>query len=300
MGLLEELEADKKKLAEMESDATDEVVDVVDDVVDETPEEPETTAAEEEPAPEPVEDPVPEKLDNAAYAKMRREKAAAERRIAELERQMQERAQPAQPQNVAQTQDDPEPDIAVDPVAWVQWNKRQTDAKLSEFYQWKEAQAQQAQHNEIYTRATQELAAYENQFKATVDDYDDVSNFMINELKNSFKRLNPSATEDQILQQVQRHVLLESSKYAQQGLNPVEELYHVAKNEYGYKPAANDAPKKPDLNAIAKNQGRSAGMAGAGGSPRRAPLSGMEAAAEMTPAEWAKVPEEEKRRLLGR
>jgi hypothetical protein len=299
MGLTTELEDMKKQLAEMGDAPVDDIAE--DDVVVEE------VAADDEPVSEPVVEEPPkeepktvaeeEKPDAAAFARMRREKAALERRLQEVEAAKQQPAPVTSPAQSAQ--EDPEPNMQEDPIAWVQWNKRQTDAQLSEFNNWKQSQTQAYEQNQLVSRAAQELTEYESQFKATVTDYDDVANFMVGELKKSFKRLNPSASEDQVLKQVQQHILLESSKLAAKGLNPVEELYHIAKNEYGYTPPTQAVEKKPDLAAIAKNQARSAGMAGAAGSPKRAAPSTLQAAAEMTPAEWARLPAEDKRRIMG-
>lgn len=268
--------------------------------------EPEVEAKSEESAPEgePVEQtPPPEdkKAYNDAMARMRRELAATKRMLEEAKAQPKPvMAQPA-PQAVAPAHDE-EPDVNTNPVEWVQWNIRKTEAQVNEIREWKEEQSRSAQQTQVLQGAVQELSRYENEFKATAPDYDDVSNFVVGELKRSFKIMHPGASDDQITQAVQRHVLLEASRYAQQGLNPVEEMYLRAKNELGYQPkvpsADNVTELRPDLDKIAKNKQRSAGMNGAAGAAQRATPSTKAAAADMTAAEWARLSEEDRRRIL--
>lgn len=265
-------------------------------VVDAKPEE-----AEEGETVEPTPAPEDKKAYNDAMAKMRRELAATKRMLEEAKAQPKPAvAQPA-PQAPAATIDE-EPDVNTNPVEWVQWNIQKTEAQVKELREWKEEQARSAQQTQVLQGAVQELSRYENEFKAANPDYDDVSSFVVNELKRSFKIMHPGASDDQITQAVQRHVLLEASRYAQQGLNPVEEMYLRAKNELGYQPKALSADNvtelRPDLDKIAKNKARSAGMNGAAGAAQRAAPSTKAAAADMTAAEWARLSEEDRRRIL--
>lgn len=306
MSLQEEL---AKMKAQQEQEATA--------PVEEAPKEELAPKLEKVTDPEPVEEdsevvapaepvtPAPEdkKAYNDAMAKMRRELAAAKRQAEEY------KAKASQPQYVAPTPQaqaaivDQEPDVNTNPVEWVKWNMEKTEAQLQEVKAWKEEQSRAAQQNQTIQGAVQELSRYENEFKATAEDYDDVSGFMVNELKRSFKLMHPGASDDQITQAVQRHVLLEASRYAQAGLNPVEEMYLRAKNELGYQPKTpvqedTQEELRPDLDKIAKNKQRSAGMAGASGSPQRAVPSTKAAAAAMSPREWAKLSAEDKRRIM--
>jgi hypothetical protein len=309
MSLQEEL---VKMKAQLEQEAAKEEEVAAEPVEEPKPkaESPKAEPAEPKPVDEEPEviEPAPEdkKVYNDAMAKMRRELAAAKRQLAERQQAavapQHVTPQPQQQASQAAQNADPEPDVNTNPVEWVQWNVRKTESQVAELREWKEQQSRQVEHEKTIQGAVQELSRYENDFKATAEDYDDVSNFMVNELKRSFKLMHPGASEDQIVQAVQRHVLLEASRYAQQGLNPVEEMYWRAKNELGYQPKAPAAENveqlRPDLDKIARNKARSAGMNGAAGSPQRAVPSTKEAAASMSPREWAKLTQEEKARIL--
>lgn len=302
MSLQEEL---AKMKAQQEQESAAPVEEEKPEPVEE-PEAPEPAVDEksEEPAEGDVVEPTPAPEDKKAYndamAKMRRELAATKRMLEEAKAQPKPVAQPV-PQAAAPAIDE-EPDVNTNPVEWVQWNIQKTEAQVKEIREWKEEQARTAQQTQVLQSAVQELSRYENEFKAIAPDYDDVSNFVVGELKRSFKIMHPGASDDQITQAVQRHVLLEASRYAQQGLNPVEEMYLRAKNELGYQPKAPTDEKvvelRPDLDKIAKNKARSAGMNGAAGAAQRAAPSTKAAAADMTAAEWAKLSEEDRRRIL--
>jgi len=88
----------------------------------------------------------------------------------------------------------------------------------------------------------------------------------------------------------------------QKGLDPIEEMYHEAK-ELGYSapPKAVEQEEKkeikPDLDKIAANRARNAGTAAAKGTGTSGQLTGS-TAATLTAKEWAALPKAEKDRIL--
>lgn len=294
MSIMEELEDLKKKLEEdqKEEQPAEEQPEVVEEPIAEPVSD---EAPEEEPSQEPVKEkpvdpPAEEKPDNAAMARMRRELAAAQRRAKELEESLKKPAPVQEPVQVA-----PEPDPEEDPAAWAKWYKEKTDSELNEFRSWKQQQESATRQSHAIQSAVQELNTLESNFRSTAPDYDAVSQHMIDQIKNNIKGLAPHKSEQEVTADVQRYVLARASEYAKQGLNPIEEMYYLAKESYT--PVEKPAPK-PDMGKIAANRARNAGMAGATGSSGRPAVISLEAAAQLSPAEWAALPEDQKERIM--
>lgn len=153
-------------------------------------------------------------------------------------------------------------------------------------------------------RALREFTEMESSFvrEAGVDDYEDVTSQYRQAVYNSLRVMNPKISHEALLDQTRETILMRASQYVQQGLDPIAELYYSAK-ELGFKKMAKEATKedaketpKPDLKKVAANKKRSAGMAGSSASGR--PEITAEAAASMSPAEFAKLSKEDKDRFL--
>lgn len=319
MGIMEDLEEMQKELGKAKdiSDDTvdDEIIeddpapdesDTQDDMIDDT----EDAGEEADPKPdEPKDgDPVEEEpkkdepvADNAAMARLRREAAAEKRRADALEAKIAQQApapeqKPAQPEAV-------EPNIDEDPIGWVKWNNAQKDKEISDLRSRLQSQETQTQRTEVTARAVSELTSLEADFRTTTPDYDAVSSHMIDEVTKSVRRLNPSLSQAQVMAAVQQHVLTTAAGYAKRGLNPVEEMYHLTKEQYGYKEpekqAEDRAPvQRPDLKKVADSRARNAGMVGAKGAGGKPSTITLEVAADMSPSEWAKLSDTQKERLM--
>lgn len=263
--LEENIENLKKQLAEQEEQEKPEEGD--DDGVQEG-EESETEEVEDEEKPE--EDPQEEeKPDASAFARMRREKRAAER---------------------AKAAADEEKEALL----------RQIEELKSGKYE-KQVEPQDNQMNDIIRshtmqQAQQEFANYEAEFRKVEPNYDAVSKQYMQALLQSIKVQNPRASDAQVFEMYKETVLSKAGAYVREGLDPVEELYNEAL-DLGFsaqKEVKKDA--KPDMSKVARNRGRSASMAGtsAEGKGKLTPF----AAADMSADEWSKLPDSEKQEVF--
>ncbi|MDP9195207.1 MAG: hypothetical protein M3O22_00285 [Pseudomonadota bacterium] len=254
---------------------------------------PEAVAKAEEAAEEggpPVEKPEAEdktedRPDNAAFARLRREKSALERRLAEIEAA---KAAPTPQGPVAVKPADSVPDKAADPAAYAQWEFRQTQQRVEEVAQKQALRDQQEQQARLYQSAVQEFTGYEGEFKKNAQDYEAVARHLRQRLGDSLHALYPNAADNQVEAAVDQQILRFASEYARQGLNPVEELYHITKEKYGYRSTEPEKKKGPDLATIEKNKKRSASPLSAGGQSSGARLT-AEAAASMSLAEFSRL-----------
>lgn len=240
-----------------------------------------------------------EQLDASGYARLRRELAAERKARQELESRLSAPVQPVtQPVKNAPN---PEPDVNKDPVAWVKWQKEEMEREVREIREWKQEQERRNEAINLEVAAAQEFKAIEAEFKASVPDFDDVADHFNNKMAQSIAMIEPHLTQEQVIAKVKDRVLRMAGEYVRQGLNPVEELYHLSKERYGYTPRVekedDDEPKKPDLSKVAANKKRNAGTAAAKGSGAMPQLT-REAAAEMSVADWAALTPQEKQRLL--
>lgn len=271
MSLLETIEELKKqKDAAIESEAK--VEEVVEEIVEEVveKEEPKVEEVKEEPKEEKEPE---EKLDSQAYARLRREKAAAEKKAKDLE------AQIAKPKEENADQ-----------------GAEEVTREFAEILQERKER-----------KAAQEFATFEQDFKVTVDDYDDVAQQYLQAQYAALRFQNPRKSHAELAELTQKTVLYKSSEYLRNGYeNPVQALYDEAKSlGFGKLPKAKEEtteteeekPQKASLEKIAANKQRNSGMAGSKGSGGEATLT-KKSAAEMTNQQWAALTKEEKARVL--
>lgn len=196
-------------------------------------------------------------VDHEALAKARFENS-------ELKRQLAEKQKPVE----TKTEDVPDP--KEDPLGYLAYENRKLKEKVEEVANWKKTQDDAKQQQDFYAAQVRGFNVAEEQFKATVPDYEEVSAHMIGEMKTAFKRLYPTATQPQIDGAVANKIIEMAEQAAQQGKQPVGYLYELSRTVYGYQPkpkeeVAQEKPKKPDLATIAKNQAKSKnGLAGQG------------------------------------
>lgn len=277
------LKNELKSFDEEENKKPEEVVDeepAIEEVVEEEVKE-EVAAQEEEKKPDPAEEKKvdAEPADNAAWARMRREAAAANRRAEELEAKKAElEARIAALENHDFAQEAPAP--IEDPVL----------SKIKETYN-KEA-------------AWKEFVAIEQDFSRKVPDYAAVSAQYAQALVESIRLDNPRANEAELREIAAEKVLRKAAAYVRAGFDPAEEMYHDAKtlgftgkNSVENKETREVEEKiKPDMKKVLVNRQRSAGMAAAGGYSE-GNLT-MQTAASMSPREWAKLSADQKRALI--
>jgi hypothetical protein len=296
MSILDQIAEDEKRLAELQGDVNGDSEEVVEEEAEEvveddtTAEEPTEEATEETADTSEVEEPV-EKLDNSAYAKMRREKAEAEKRARDLEARL-EALEKGRQEPVKEQPKDAEPNIKTDPVAWLEWNDKQNKTEIAELKKVALEERKQREEQQIIEQAKQEFTNYEQQFAPTVDNYEDVAQFMFKRIAESMRIVNPSLSQEQLINATQRHILQQAAQYHTQGLNPAEELYHDAINSFGYQPTVKtQEPARRDLSKVAANRKRNAGTMGVGGGNK--PQITKEMAATMSIADFAKLSKED-------
>ena len=222
-----------------------------------------------------------EKLDNSAYARMRREKAAAEKRALELESRLNKLEESF---NRA-----PQPVEAPTPVQ----EDIRADTRLS---------AEIVESHQLQ-QAEKEFKVLEERFRQDNQNYDAVASEYASALAQSIKLQNPRLTPTEIAERTKRTILVKAADYLTRGFDPIQELYHDAVDLgfTGKKRAAEvsvEEPKelRPDMKKVAANRERSSGMVAASGHSEGAltPFS----AAGMTNAEWKRLPKSEKMKIF--
>lgn len=281
MSLLDSIKKDKEALEEeqrnqidqeqegqepdLEEDAQPEEQEVSEE--DDTTEENEGTEQPEK------QEEKPEK-DNSFYARMRiekanlaRENAALAKRLEELERRQNEKA--AEPEQSPQDT---------------------RDAYIDEFMN--ERQIEYAKRG---------LASIEAEYRIANPDYDNVVAQYAQAAFHAHKINNPRMNDQQISRAVEMAFLERASKYLDKGLDPAEEIYNDAvalgfnvqkqQDEQKQEPVK----KKPDLDVIARNKARSAGMSG--GSKSTGGQNTIKSLVDMPLSEFSKISAEELRRI---
>lgn len=283
--MTKELEDEVKKIqeelaglaAEDEGDDSDEIEAVADEVVEETEsqkEESEDSAKEKEPVAEAK--PEEEKLDNAGYARLRREAQAEKRRADDLERQISELK-----------------NRSVEAAESVEQEQAAIPLEL-----------QQVIENERYNQAEKVVVRLENEFKQTApDDYDDVALQYKTMVYNSIRITNPDLSHGELLDGTRKRLLELAAQHKQAGYNPVEKMYLDGK-KMGFsalpkqkEAAVEKESPKPDLDKIAANKKRNAGTAGAKGAGDRGQMT-AEVLADLPVSEYMKIPVSERKRIM--
>jgi|TARA_B110000503_G_scaffold84881_1_gene129155 hypothetical protein len=270
--LLEEL---KKLKEELEQGQVEEEAPVEEEIVEDVEPEEEKKEPEKEPE-KPKEEEKKEELDNAGYARLRRE-AAAERRAKEQLQQELDALRAEKKEEVEEPQYQPLP-----------------------------PEVQRAVEDSTLNRAEKEFSILEQKVKQAHPEYSAVATEYAQALYQSIRIQNPRKTDVELQDMTKRTILLKAGEFARQGYeNPVEEMYHEAR-ELGYTgKSLQKAPEKeaeeekiaPDYKKVAENRKRSAGMAATNGRSQ-AQLTQQSALETMTVEEYAKLSVAEKRRLM--
>lgn len=273
MSLLKEIEDTKAQLAEAleaekEEPAEESEEEATEEQESEQPAEaPKPEAVEEKPA-ESVKE---EKLDDSAYAKMRRELAAERRKREEIERENVELKKPK----------DQEAEQESSPIA---------------------AELEQVIQESRKGRAENEFRRYESEVTKAAPENAAIMAEYTQAIQGSIRLNNPRMSPYEIAELTKLSLFQKAGKYQNEGYaNPVEEMLHEAK-ELGFtgksfaRKAESEADPKPNMAKVAENRKRSAGMTGASG--REDGLVSKKTAAEMSPAEWKAVDRAERQRLM--
>lgn len=282
MGLQETAEELKKQIEALEAEETTEETaeEAEDEVVEDEPSPEETEKVEEEPKVE--EKPADPPLDDAGFARLRREKAEAKKEAEEARRRLAEMEEKLN----RLTSGEP-----VEAVA---------DAQTVEL----PSDIEEMRQERIMTKAEREFQAMEAQFRQVAPDYDGVADAYAKGIFQALRVQNPRASALELADMTKKTILTKASEFLNQGYDPIEELYEEAKS-LGFTAAVaeleqevEEKPKKASLDTLAKNRSRSANMAGASGHGSGAAPMTRAALAELSAAEYAKIPIEERRRIM--
>lgn len=275
--LKEELEESQKEELPLNEEAEDSEEAIQDEVVEEQPEINEQDEETKEKEPEKPKEEVKEELDNAGYARLRREAAAEKLRAEKLQKEIEE---------LRKAKEETRELEEVTPLS-------------------PEIQSIVEEHR--VSRAEREFQIYENKIKQTDPGYSAVASEYANAMFQSMKMQNPRKSDVELSDMTKLAILQQAGEFARAGYeNPVEELYNHAKSlGFTGKSFAKSEPEpkkeveeklQPDLRKVAENRKRSSGMAASHG--RAEGQMTITAAADLTAAEWAKLPISEKKRLM--
>lgn len=302
MGLLEQLEEDKKLIAEaLESgtleDSDDEVIESDDETESDSEPQDESEKLESDAGEEKKEVELEEKLDPSEYARLRREKKALQRQL-EAE-QSKKDSPPVQDDLVDNKESDPEPDKTKNYPEWLEWKDRRNEEKLEKLEKIVNETVSQRRERELYDSAVQEFQSFEEDFRLIEPTYDDAAKFYTDALAKSIKILNPQATPKQIGETIQAHVIQKAAQYYSAGLDPAEEFFNEAK-QLGFSNSSEKAePKKiskPNMEKVAENRSRNSGMAAVSGNDAK--KINIVAAANMTTGEFMKLSKSERESIM--
>ena len=299
MGLQEAIkELDEEIKASMEeTDKASEVVveqeaeDVAEEVAEEVAVE---EAAEVEQEVKVVDKVEEEKLDSSAYARMRMEKAAAQRKADMLEAELKaaKEAKEVKPKAVSE-----EPDAELDPEAHLRWELAETKKQLKEVADWKEQISQKERNASLREGAVNAFVSYEDAFSPTVKDYAEVTAFGVEQLATSISRLNPHLTGKALSDTVQKQVLIMAGQAESQGFDPAEYFYNQSK-KWGYQPKAEAKAQEKiaSVKNIVSHKKAAPSSLTSGGRSGKVPLS-KEAFESMNFSDLAKLTPAELREL---
>ena len=192
---------------------------------------------------------------------------------------------------------EPEIDPNVDPEAWLINNIQKSQKGQVELAD----TIKQIQYQMTLNSAKQELSSMESDYAKVNQDYYDV-------VKNAFDRevakqkfLNPNATEQSIRQQLELEKVQLAARFAQNGQNPVDEMYNYMVSVYG-RPEKDqnkeDKPQKVDtFEAVKKNKAKAATPLSAGGRGSSGNALTKEHANGMTLSDFARLSADDKKKI---
>ncbi len=270
MSLTDTIKELKEQISEEEKKDIDAVEE--EEVIEVKEEEKKEEAKEEIKEEKPEEE---EKLDNNGYRKLRREAAAAKKLADDRETEIAElKARLSAPKE----EDKEETNLAVDP------------------------EIQEVVRDHRMLRAEREFQTLEAKFRSSTPEYDAVSNEYALALAQSIKIQNPRLSAVEIAEKTKKTILFKASEWVQQGFDPIEELFHEAK-DLGFtgksmkkEEAKEEEEIKPDMKKVSENRKKSTGMTSSNGKSEGQVTK--QAASEYSVQEWKKLPASEKRRLM--
>lgn len=269
--LNEELERMKAELAAQEGKENEEIVEELKEESNE-----EAAETKEEPEKEEIKEEKPEEkkpeIDDAGFARLRREATAEKRRAEAAEKELAELRKAKE--------------VVELPV----------EAPLH-------PEMQTVLEDHRINRAEREFSMFESKVKQQHPEYGAIATEYANAMAQAFRIQNPRKTDVEINDMTKRAILIKAGEFARAGYeNPVEEMYHEAK-ELGFtgksfqkQESSKEEKLEPDMKKVAENRKRSSGMAASHG--RQEGLMTLNAAADLTAAEWSKLPKADKQRLL--
>lgn len=236
----------------------------------------------------------------AAFAKQRRQLRDLQAQIADLKAMKTQTTQVTEQPKPEAKSDDPEP--ARDrPAEWMAWKIRQQDRELSDLKNWKNQQAESVEYNQTVSEAIEEFQQIAEHTKRGIPDFDKAMSHAKSVYATSLKITNPSWSERQIRDEVQKQLLAVSGAFAARGMDIGESLYDMAIERFGYSPQADEEPKEPakpkvSVAKVAANKKRSA--TGLGSSSRSGNTSlTLEEVANMPLSQFSRLTPEQLRQL---
>lgn len=212
-------------------------------------------------------------LDDAGYARLRREATAAKRQAEQFQKELEDLRNAREiPIDIMQ-----EAPLPIEMQAVLE------DHKMN--------------------RAEREFLMFESKAKQQHPEYGAVAAEYAAAMYQSFKVQNPRKTDVELNDMTKRAIFIKAGEFARAGYeNPVEEMYHEAR-ELGYtgkslqkQESSKEEKLQPDMKKVSENRKRSSGMAANNG--RQEGMMTLGAAADLSAAEWSRLPIADKRRLM--
>lgn len=214
------------------------------------------------------EEKVKEDKEAVQFARQRRELAAQARELAALREQV--TAKQAAEVKATATDVDPEPNRQEKYEEWLEWNLRQQSKQIETLTNVVSATYQKTEQADIMRRAVVEFNQIQEDYKKVNPEYDNIVAYGYQQYYNAMKVLNPTKSQAELMQDVDKQILTFASQAVQRGLNPAEELASYIIENFNYqKPApkveAKEQRKAVPLRDIERNKKRSASPLVGGG-----------------------------------
>lgn len=145
------------------------------------------------------------------------------------------------------------PDFLEDPKGYVDATAKKTDEALKKLNEFTESQKQQQQQQQQLNQILSGVGQHEQAFLKTTPDYHAAVDHIRSVRGSQLKMLYPTATPDQIAQQITTEELAAASQILRAGGNPAEFAYNYAKT-MGYAPKAPNTAATPPLNSAAPDK----------------------------------------------
>jgi hypothetical protein len=180
--------------------------------------------------------------------KWQSELSERDRRLQDLEAQVKTKLEPPEP----------EPDFIEDPKAYIDSKVEKAISAVKEIEQKTSHVSQEQQINQVLNH----VGSIESEFVKSQPDYYQALGHIRQARMEQLTEMFPQATQEQITQQLRQEEINTAVTLLQQGKNPSETIYRMAKRVYGYQPKPQEVARPVVPQAPVADPSRTLGSTG--------------------------------------